>query len=175
MYTKSIVLLDRIAAGAAWAGMAMAVLALAATSVIMLVEIGMRWFLQSSTDIMDVVVSNSMAVMTFGALGYALNQGGLIRVVLMAKALPPKARWLLEIAVNATGAGLAGFLTYYVWVDFYRSVVRGTTTSGVVPVPLWVPSFIILAGSAILCLTLVANTLALMIDQSRVPVLNEEA
>jgi len=169
MYARLIKALDATADAAAAAGMALAILSLITTSSLMIVEIGFRWFLESSTHLMEVVVGYGMAIMTFGPLGYALRHGDLIRVALLADRLQPGPRWVLEIAVNAVGAAVAGFFCYHFWIDFLRAVSRGTTTGGFVAVPLWVPSVIILGGLIILLITLVTQALALLADRTRVP------
>jgi len=169
MYGRLIKSLDRAADASATVGMALAILALLATSVLMIVEIGFRWFLQSSTHLMEVVVGYGMAIMTFGPLAYALRHGDLIRVALLADRLKPNARWLLEIGVNAVGALIVAFFCYHFWIDLSRNIARGTSTGGFIAVPLWVPSIIIFSSLVILLITLVANTLALLGDPSRVP------
>jgi len=169
MYARLVKVFDRLADASALAGMAFAILALLATSSLMIVEIGFRWFLQSSTHLMEVVVGYGMAIMTFGPLAYALRHGDLIRVALVADQLEVKARWKLEIGVNFVGTVIVGFFCYHFWIDFTRTLARGTTTGGFIAVPLWVPSLIILIGLVILFITLLANTLALVGDPSRVP------
>lgn len=174
MFAKVVNLIDRIADGTAIAGMVAAILAILATSLVMLVEIGFRWFLQSSTHLMDLVVGYSMALITFAPLAYALRNGGLIRVTLLKNALRPKTQWILEIIVTALGALVVGFMVQHLWIDFARNLARGTTTGGFIPVPLWVPSLLIFLGHAILLLTLVANTLSLILDPGRMPPAGEE-
>lgn len=169
MYARLVSLLDRLADATAMAGMAAAILATLVTSVLMIVEIGFRWLLHSSTHLMELVVGHGMALITFGPLAYALRHGDLIRVVLVARMLRTRNRWLLEIAVNGSCALLVGFLCRHVWIDFSRHVARGSMTSGMIAVPLWVASLLILFGLTILLITLVANTFGLLADRGRVP------
>lgn len=169
MYKKLVHLLDRLADLTALAGMALAILAMLGTSALMIVEIGYRWLLQSSTHLMELGVGYGMTLITFGPLAYSIRHSDLIRVVLVARLLKPRTRWLLEIAVNASAGVVIGFLCHHFWIDFTRNLARGTTTSGMIAAPLWVASLLILFGLVLLFITLVANTLALIGDPSRVP------
>ena len=172
MFKKLVHLLDRLADITALAGMALAILAILGTSALMIVEIGYRWLLQSSTHLMELGVGYGMTLITFGPLAYAIRHSDLIRVVLVVRLLKPRARWLMEIVVNAGASLVVGFLCYHFWIDFTRSLARGTTTSGMIAAPLWVASLLILFGLVLLFITLLANNLALIVDPSRV---SEEA
>lgn len=169
MLKKLVHLFDRLADATALVGMALAILALVGTSALMVVEIGYRWLLQSSTHLMELGVGYGMTLITFGPLAYAIRHSDLIRVVLVAQMLPPRGRWVLEIVVNAGAALVIGFLCYHFWIDFTRSLARGTVTSGMIAAPLWVASLLILFGLVLLFITLSANALTLLVDPSRVP------
>jgi len=169
MFKKLVHLFDRLADATALVGMALAILAIVGTSTLMIVEIGYRWLLQSSTHLMELGVGYGMTLITFGPLAYAIRHSDLIRVVLVVRLLPCRARWLMEICVNAGAGVVIGFLCYHYWIDFTRSLARGTMTGGIIAAPLWVASLLILFGLALLFITLVANALTLIADPSRVP------
>jgi TRAP-type C4-dicarboxylate transport system permease small subunit len=127
-----------------------------------LLEIVLRGFFASSTFVLDEFVGYGVAAMTFLALGYALEEGALIRVQLLLTRSPAPARRGLEIL----GAGLTLALSLFLIAHFWRSVSRnwsrGAVSQSIAEVPLWLPEGLVLLGLVLFALQLLAHLLRLL-------------
>jgi TRAP-type C4-dicarboxylate transport system permease small subunit len=100
---------------------------------------------------------------TFLGLAPTLRSGGHIRVELFASRLGPRARRWLEVWCLAAGLVLIGFLAYASIELVMNSFTYHVTSSGLLPVPLWIPQASMVLGlvmMAVALFELLVHTLA---------------
>lgn len=119
-------------------------------------EIILRSFFASSTFVLDEFVGYAIAAMTFLSLGHALERGALIRVDLAIGGLRGRIRRWVELFCILASIGMIGFCLRFVFRDAYRDWSRGSTSSSIAEVPLWIPKGLIVVGLALLMLQLIA-------------------
>lgn len=100
-----------------------------------------------------------LAGATFLALPGTLRDGGHIRVDLITARLAPRPRLWAELLVLTLGAGIAGYATYYAALLVEESHHYGDVSSGIIPVPLWIPQVGMTAGLALLTLAFIDTLL----------------
>jgi TRAP-type C4-dicarboxylate transport system permease small subunit len=127
-----------------------------------LLEIVLRSFFASSTFVLDEFVGYGVAAMTFLTLGYALEEGSLIRVQLLLNRSPPPARRGLEILCAVLTLALSLFLIGHFWKSVSRNWSRGAVSQSIAEVPLWLPEGLVLLGIALFALQLFAHLLRLL-------------
>ena len=99
----------------------------------------------------------AMAAASFFAFANALGRGAHIRVSILLNALPPRAKWLLEIWCFALGAAIAGYFTWYASTFVYWSWKFNDVSQGQDAAPLWIPQSVMVAGGALLTVALLDN------------------
>ena len=127
-----------------------------------LTEIVLRSFFASSTFVLDEFVGYGVAAMTFLSLGYALEDGSLIRVQLLLTRSPPPARRGLEALCAALTLALSLFLIAHFWHSVSRNWSRGAVSQSIAEVPLWIPEGLVLLGLVLFALQLFAHLLRLL-------------
>lgn len=131
-----------------------------------LFEIVLRSFFASSTFVLDEFVGYGVAAMTFLALGYALEDGALIRVQILLTRSPRPVRRGLEILCSALTLGMSLFLIAYFWKSVSRNWSRGAVSQSIAEVPLWIPEGLVLLGLVLFTLQLSARLLRLLAPQT---------
>jgi TRAP-type C4-dicarboxylate transport system permease small subunit len=127
-----------------------------------LLEIVLRSFFASSTFVLDEFVGYGVAAMTFLSLGYALEEGALIRVQLLLTRSPPPARRGLEIVGAGLTLAVSLFLNAHFWSSVSRNWSRGAVSQSIAEVPLWIPEGLVLLGLTLFALQLLAHFLRLL-------------
>ncbi len=128
-----------------------------------MLDIVLRVFFATSTYVVTEFVGYAVAAMTFLALAYALEEGALIRVNIVLYKLGPRARRVLEIFCAVATLWLTLFIAQWMWFTVSRHITRGTTSPGVVDVPMWIPTGAVFLGIALLALQLGVRLLRLLI------------
>lgn len=128
----------------------------------MLLEIILRNFFGTSTFVVDEFVGYGTLAMTFFALAYTLNHGGMIRVEAVSRKLKGRAMKSVELFAIAIMLVAFGGLAKYVYVAMRRNFVRGTTSESLAQIPLWIPQFIIVVGIAMLLLALIVRAVRVL-------------
>ena len=141
--------LNRIAAGLA------AVLLVLMVGLI-LVEIVLRFF-SRSTFMADALVGHGVAAITFLAVGWALEQGSMIRVSVVTSRLGPVAGFMAEAFSVVLAELLVLGLMFFQWRAIAKLWKRGSTSEHYLPIPLWLPEAIFFAGLALLALQLLVR------------------
>lgn len=141
--------LNRIAAGVA------AVLLVLMVGLI-LVEIVLRFF-SRSTFMADALVGHGVAAITFLAVGWALEQGSMIRVSVVTSRLGPVTGFIAEAFSIVLVEILVLGLLYFEWRAIAKLWKRGSTTEHYLPIPLWLPEAIFFAGLSLLALQLLVR------------------
>ncbi|MEQ8604737.1 MAG: TRAP transporter small permease [Marivibrio sp.] len=103
-----------------------------------------------------------LAASTFFALPYAFRRGAHIRVSLVLQALPPTAQRGCDVAAALIATLFSAFFTWYMGGLVQESLQFGDVTSGIVPVPLWIPQSAMTLGLAILTIACLDDFLTLM-------------
>ena len=124
-----------------------------------LFEIVLRYFFATSTFVLDEFVGYAVAATTFLALGYSLEHGSLIRVNLLIGRTEGAFRRFLEAASALSALFVTSLLVWYFWLRVARHWTRGTVSSSIAEVPMWIPEGAILLGLAVFWLQLLAYLL----------------
>lgn len=139
-----------------------------------LYEIVLRYFFASSTFVLDEFVGYGVAACTFLALGYSLEHGSLIRVNLLVARTSGKWRRALEAFCAAMALAVTSLFVWFFWLRVARHWTRGTTSSSIAEVPMWIPEGAILLGLSVFWIQILAYLLR-QIDDTPPPVENVEA
>jgi len=98
----------------------------------------------------DEFAAYAMAASGFLALPYALQRGAHIRVVLMLRLLPPGGRRAADVLATLIGLGIAAYLAWYCTLFVLESYEFKEVSSGLLPIPMWLPQLPMLLGTLIL-------------------------
>jgi len=163
MTRRGILVLDRIARILSTIGAVAAGVILIAMTVHILAEIVLRSFFASTTYVLEEMVGYGIATMSFLGLGYALNEGALIRMNLfLVRMGDTLLRRVVEV-VCIFGAAVFTFIAaWYFYVNALRDYMRGHTSETLSETPLWLPPSIMLAGMVIFGLQLLAYLLRVL-------------
>ncbi|TWG98912.1 TRAP-type C4-dicarboxylate transport system permease small subunit [Mesorhizobium sp. J18] len=131
---------------------------------LILYEIILRYFFASSTYVLDEFVGYGVAACTFLALGYALEHGSLIRVNILLGRTSGLARRLFEAFCAALTMVVIGLFIWFFWIRVMRHWTRGTTSSSIAEMPMWIPEGAVLLGLSIFWLQLLAYLLRQITD-----------
>lgn len=94
----------------------------------------------------------AMLASSFLALAHTFGKGEHIRVTILVQRLHGRARRLAEIWCLAIAAALAGYLAWFSISNTWISYQIGDISTGLVPVPLWIPQTAMALGAAVLCI-----------------------
>ncbi|MCJ8140869.1 TRAP transporter small permease subunit [Falsirhodobacter halotolerans] len=92
----------------------------------------------------------------------ALRAGTHVRVTALAEVLPPRAAWALDLAAGVIGLAVTVLLVWALGQMAWLSGMRGSTSPGVVRIPLVVPQGVLTLGAALLCLQMAAQVLRVL-------------
>lgn len=142
-------------------GMAAAIVVLLAMTGLILTEIVLRTYFDSSTYAADELVGYGIGAMSFLALGQSLDRGTLIRMNLLISALNPKsfARSAIEFLCVLFALGSGGTAFFFFLRNVVRNYQRGYTSETMAQVPLWLPEAFIVVGLGIFLLQLISYLL----------------
>jgi TRAP-type C4-dicarboxylate transport system permease small subunit len=121
-----------------------------------ILEIFIRTTFGTSTFCMDEFVGYAVGTMTFLAMGYSLENGGLIRVNIILKQLDGMARRIVEVFCAVMTLLSMGMVIWYFWVSTISHYVRGITTATYMDVPSWIPEGLFLLGMMIFWIQLLS-------------------
>lgn len=147
-----------------WIGMIGAVMILLAMTGLILTEVVLRTYFDSSTHMADELVGYGIGAMSFLALGQSLEKGTLIRMNLLIAGLRPKSlsRLVLELLCIGFGIFSCGMAFWFFTRNVLRNYERGYVSETIAQVPLWLPEAFISAGLAILLLQFVSYFLRVL-------------
>ncbi len=121
-----------------------------------LIEIVLRGFFDSSTYVLDEFIGYGVAAITFLALGYAFEEGALIRVNLVLIRTKGAVRRGLEVFCVVATLGVIGYLGWYFWRDWQRAWERGEVSPSIAEIPVWIPLGLVMLGYILFTLQLFA-------------------
>jgi TRAP-type C4-dicarboxylate transport system permease small subunit len=155
-------LVDRVSVAAA----AAAVVFLAAMTAIMLAEIFVRYFLNSTLHFSWEFASYLMASVFFLGSAYTLRTSGHIRMSILSEAVPERVRLALDVLCTIVGVAMtliiAAALVDLAWQSYLRGVTSPTPTRTVLAIPQAGPAL----GACLLCLQVVARLVCLLIGRA---------
>ncbi|MEX2476567.1 TRAP transporter small permease [Marinobacter sp.] len=99
---------------------------------------------------------------TFTGLSYTLTVGGHIRVDLLHRTLPAAVRRGLDVLVALVALAITGFAIWFSVLLAYDSYDFGDVSIGMVPVPLWIPQAVMVAGLVLLAIALLDVMIGLL-------------
>lgn len=102
---------------------------LAAMSVIIFVNVAMRYLTSNSLEWAEEVARHMMIWLTFLGAGPVLRYGGHIAVENLQDALPPKGAVALRVVVAALLFAFFGFMVWYGWLYMQRTMFQLTAVT----------------------------------------------
>lgn len=96
-----------------------------------------------------------LAGATFLALAHTLRSGGHIRVNLITSRLPIRVQFVVEGVSLIIAAALIGYATWFMGNLVLESVHYGDVSTGIVPIPLWIPQAAATFGLGLLLVAIV--------------------
>lgn len=98
----------------------------------------------------DEFAAYAMAASGFLALPYALHRGAHIRVELVLRLLPKRGQVVADVLSTLVGLLIAAYLAWYCALFVIESYEFNEVSSGLLPIPMWVPQLPMLLGTLIL-------------------------
>ncbi|HWV08990.1 TRAP transporter small permease [Pseudomonas sp. GD03944] len=102
----------------------------------------------------DEFAAYCMAASGFLALPYALMRGAHIRVELLFRVLPRRSLFAVEVLSNVVGLVIAAYLAWYCALFVLESYEFKEVSSGLLPIPMWIPQLPMVLGTAILVIAM---------------------
>lgn len=152
-------MVEHILRFARWINLVAAIMAAAiigAMFLLIIYEILLRAFFDSSTYILDEMVGYGVAISTFLGLGYALQTGSLIRVSLITGMIKNN---FLRRSFELISIALVVVINCLVLEGFWKSITRNfnrnAVSETVAQVPLWIPEGLVFIGLLIFTVQLI--------------------
>lgn len=92
----------------------------------------------------------AMLASSFLALAHTFGKGEHIRVTILIQRLHGRSRRIAEIWCLAIASALAGYLAWFSIKTTWISYEIGDVSTGLVPVPLWIPQVAMALGASVL-------------------------
>ncbi|AVO51366.1 TRAP transporter small permease [Ectopseudomonas mendocina] len=102
----------------------------------------------------DEFAAYCMAASGFLALPYALMRGAHIRVELLFRLLPQRSLFAVEVLGNVVGLLIAAYLAWYCALFVLESYEFREVSSGLLPIPMWIPQIPMVLGTVILVIAM---------------------
>jgi len=124
---------------------------------LILIEIGLRTFFNTSTLISDEYSAYFFVVVVMLGLGYTFKEDGHIRITIILGRLKPKAQKVLDIICCLIALILTLFMLYYSFkmvIDTYNLDMRADS---IAETPLFIPQIALPVGFAIFALSIIGK------------------
>lgn len=102
----------------------------------------------------DEFAAYAMAASGFLALPYALQRGAHIRVELLYRLLPSRARRAADVLSTLVGLLIALYLAWYCALFVLESYEFNEVSSGLLPIPMWLPQLPMVFGTLVLAVAM---------------------
>ncbi|KFX70310.1 TRAP dicarboxylate transporter subunit DctQ [Pseudomonas taeanensis MS-3] len=102
----------------------------------------------------DEFAAYAMAASGFLALPYALQRGAHVRVELLWRLLPARGRFFADLLSTFIGLAIAAYLAWYCTLFVIESYEFNEVSSGLLPIPMWLPQLPMLLGTLILVIAM---------------------
>ncbi|MBK5203971.1 MAG: TRAP transporter small permease [Polaromonas sp.] len=153
---------SRLAIFGGWA----AALILFLMFLLIMIEMGLRNIFSSSTLMMDELVAYGVGCSTLLALGFAFEQGFLIRMELLICAIRKSWQRRLEIINGVLTLIISVLLGWQLSVSIARDYKRSYSSGTMLDLPLYIPKSIMLAGVVIFVITLISYIIRKLANRS---------
>lgn len=107
-----------------------------------------------------------LAAASFLALSYTLKHDGHIRVTLFRDMLHGKLGRFVEVCTLLLCAAAAAFMTYAMTGFIMESIEYGDVSTGIIPIPLWIPQSTLLLGLALFTIALIDNAVGAILGKT---------
>ena len=107
----------------------------------------------------DEFAAYAMAASGFLALPYALQRGAHIRVELLYRLLPVRGRFFADVLSTSIGLAIAAYLAWYCALFVIESYQFNEVSSGLLPIPMWLPQLPMLLGTLVLVIAMAERLL----------------
>ncbi len=141
---------------------------LALLAIVILAEVVSVWAFNKSLEFSWEYGAFFMAGAFFLGLGWTLQEGGHVRVGILAEYLSPPLARLLDVAATIVGLIISAFLTFALMGLAWSSFVDGSRTFTATATPLAIPQAVITIGALILTLQLAARLIRHFIEHEGV-------
>ncbi|SFK31099.1 TRAP transporter small permease subunit [Falsiroseomonas stagni] len=101
------------------------------------------------------------AVVMFGGAGWALRNGGHIRVQMGLSAMSPLALRVVDASVSAFSLGIVGFIAWALTSQAWRTFDLGSVSYYPMQTPVWIPQAALALAFILFALALVARLIRL--------------
>jgi TRAP-type C4-dicarboxylate transport system permease small subunit len=152
----------RVVDGACAAGAVVAALAAGLLALMLIAEVMLTSLFALSQPWVIEYAIYLQAMILFCGSGWALRQGGHIRVAVLLQALPAPLARALDLLGTAFAIGTIGFLTWVMWLQWARSVDLGSVSFYPMGTPVWIPQGLLTLGITLLLLAFVARLVRLL-------------
>ena len=123
---------------------------------LILYEIVLRSVFATSTFVLSEFVGYAVSACTFLSLGYALEHGSLVRVNSLLAVLRGRALRAVEFLCAVLTLLLVSAMIWFFWLRVARHWTRGTTSSSIAEVPMWIPEGAVMVALGVFWLQLLA-------------------
>lgn len=103
-----------------------------------------------------------LASASFFALAFTLREGGHIRVTLFIQNTSPRVRRLIEFWCVGLATAISIYFSWYMGLLVLESFQYNDLSSGIVPVPIWIPQSGMLVGLVVLSIALIDELIGLL-------------
>lgn len=98
-----------------------------------------------------------LAATSFLGLAYSFRSGSHIRVTLFIQALGRTGTRVMLVLALGVATAVSGLLAYHTILMVVQNATRGEVTSGLVPIPLWLPQMGMALGISLFCVAIVED------------------
>lgn len=116
-----------------------------------------------------------LASATFLAMPYTFRSGGHIKVSLITSRFSTRGQFYAEIFALTASAALVGYACYFIFVLIYESWHFEDMSTGIIPVPLWIPQSSMAVGMSLLFISIVDSFIQTIAKHAPVIKNSEEA
>lgn len=147
--------LERLSEAGGYVAGAVAVL----LTVLVAASVIARRLLNAPLLITEEISGYMVVAIVFLGLAYTMKAEGHIRADILLSHVPPRARAVLEIIATLIALGFAGLLLAGTWRLVAEFYTQGSLSFRYLQTPLWIPGSLLVVGSALLGLQLLAQLL----------------
>lgn len=155
----------RLADGACTAGAVVAAIAAALLACMLIAEVVLTSFFSTSQPWAVEFAIYLQACVLFCGSGWALRQGGHIRVSVLLQTLPTRLARVVDMIGTAFAIGVLGFLVHAMWMQWLRSAELGSISYYPMGTPVWVPQGVLTIGVTLLLVSFIARLVRLAIGE----------
>jgi len=156
---KLIYLLDKVSL----CGGLFAAFTMVAGTLLILTEVFVRTYLNSTTYIANEYPGYMCAAISSMGLGYTLSRKGHVRMTYAFAVFKGKLGIVWDILIHSLGLVFSACLVIVSWNFFYASYTNKTVSMQVSQTPLAIPQFFIVLGAVILFLQFISEICKLML------------